>query len=113
MNRDLSMSIATDSRWSLYWINAEPAWAMLLMIVAAGFGIMLMLGMRTRLASIASFIFLASLHNRNPYILQGGDNLLLLLTFGVVFYPGESGPRLMPPWFVSRERIIDTSARQL
>ena len=87
MSRELSMSIAFDSRWSLYWINAEPIWAIFLMIVAAGFGIMLMFGMRTRLASIASFILLASLHNRNPYILQGGDNLLLLLTFWGCFLP--------------------------
>ena len=87
MSRELSMSIASDSRWSLYWINAEPVWAIFLMIIAAGFGIMLMFGMRTRLASIASFILLASLHNRNPYILQGGDNLLLLLTFWGCFLP--------------------------
>ena len=87
MSREMSMSVNSGWHWSLYWLNAEPIWAMFLMIMAACFAIMLMFGMRTRLASIASFILLASLHTRNPYLQQGGDNLLLLLTFWGCFLP--------------------------
>jgi len=87
MSREMSMSVNSGWHWSLYWVNAEPLWAMSLMVIAAGFAMMLMLGIRTRLASIASFIFLASLHARNPYLQQGGDNLLLLLTFWGCFLP--------------------------
>jgi hypothetical protein len=87
MSREMSMSVNSGWHWSLYWINAEPIWAVALMTIAAGFALMLMLGMRTRIASVASFILLASLHTRNPYLQQGGDNLLLLLTFWGCFLP--------------------------
>ena len=79
MTREMSMSVNSEWHWSLYWANAEPFWAISLMIIAACFALMLMFGVRTRIASVASFILLASLHNRNPYLQQGGDNLLLLL----------------------------------
>ena len=87
MSREMSMSVNSGWHWSLYWINAEPIWAIALMTIAASFALMLMLGMRTRIASVASFILLASLHTRNPYLQQGGDNLLLLLTFWGCFLP--------------------------
>ena len=87
MARELSMSVNSSWRWSLYWLNAEPLWAFTLMIAAAGFAVMLMFGVRTRLVSIASFVLLVSLQNRNPYLQQGGDNLLLLLTFWGCFLP--------------------------
>ena len=87
MTREMSMSVNSEWHWSLYWANAEPFWAISLMIIAACFALMLMFGIRTRIASVASFILLASLHNRNPYLQQGGDNLLLLLTFWGCFLP--------------------------
>ena len=87
MNRDTSMSVNSSWHWSLYWANAEPFWAISLMVIAACFALMLLFGVRTRIASVASFILLASLHNRNPYLQQGGDNLLLLLTFWGCFLP--------------------------
>lgn len=87
MSREMSMSVNSGWHWSLYWLNAEPFWAICLMVIAAGFALMLMFGVRTRIASVASFILLASLHNRNPYLQQGGDNLLLLLTFWGCFLP--------------------------
>lgn len=87
MSREMSMSVNSGWHWSLYWLNAEPVWAITIMTIAAGFALMLMLGVRTRIASVASFILLASLHARNPYLQQGGDNLLLLLTFWGCFLP--------------------------
>ncbi len=87
MSREVSISVNSSWHWSLYWLNTEPFWAISLMTIAAGFALMLMFGVRTRIASVASFILLASLHNRNPYLQQGGDNLLLLLTFWGCFLP--------------------------
>ena len=76
--RDLSMDFSNDYRWSLYWLNGSEFWASSLMVIAGIFSVMLVLGLRTRMASVGSFILLVSLHNRNPLLLQGGDNLLLL-----------------------------------
>ena len=77
--RDLSMQFANSYRWSLYWLNGSELWATSLMAIAALFAVMLVLGLRTRIASVASFIMLVSLQNRNPLLLQGGDNLMLSL----------------------------------
>ena len=85
--RSASIEFNSDWRWSLYWLNGESLWAGFLMAMAAGFATMLMFGVRTRSASIISFILLLSLHNRNPLLLQGGDNLLLLLLFWGCFLP--------------------------
>ena len=85
--RDLSMGFSNSYRWSLYWLNGSELWATSLMAIAALFAVMLVLGLRTRIASVASFIMLVSLHNRNPLLLQGGDNLLLLMVFWGCFLP--------------------------
>lgn len=85
--RDLSMQFANSYRWSLYWLNGSELWATSLMAIAALFAVMLVLGLRTRIASVASFIMLVSLQNRNPLLLQGGDNLMLLMVFWGCFLP--------------------------
>jgi hypothetical protein len=48
---------------------------------------LLLLGYRTRLATVASWLLLLSLHNRNPLISQGGDDLLRMLVFWAMFLP--------------------------
>jgi hypothetical protein len=58
-----------------------------LFIIAAVFAIMLMLGYKTRLATIVSWFLLLSLQNRNPMILQGGDDLFRMILFWGMFLP--------------------------
>ena len=47
----------------------------------------LLVGYRTKLATILCWLFLISIHNRNPLIQQGGDDLLRLLLFWGIFLP--------------------------
>jgi hypothetical protein len=47
----------------------------------------LLVGYRTRLAAIASWILLVSLQARNPLVLQGGDVLLRCMLFWSLFLP--------------------------
>ena len=70
-----------SDRWSLYFVSGSWVWALLLHGLAGAAAVALILGFRTRWATLLSFILLASLHNRAPMVLQGGDNLLLLLIF--------------------------------
>ena len=55
--------------------------------VAAGLAVALLLGYHTRLATVASWVLLVSLQNRNPFIGQGGDDLLRMLLFWGIFLP--------------------------
>src|SRR6188508_2618439 len=69
--------------------NYGGTWSsqVVLFVVAALFATMLMLGYRTRLASVMSFILLTSLQGRNYLILQGGDDILRVMSFWALFTP--------------------------
>ena len=59
---------------------------------------MLIFGVRTRFAALASWFMLVSVQTRNPVILQGGDVYLRLLAFIAIFLPiGADG--LAPEMF--------------
>lgn len=73
--------------WSIHAASGELWWQMLLFTVAALFAVALVIGYKTRLASIASFILVASLLNRNGLLLQGGDQLLVIMSFWAMFLP--------------------------
>jgi hypothetical protein len=59
-----------------------------LLFVAAGLcALALLVGYRTRLATIASWFFFVSLTSRNPMILLGGDVLIRVVLFWAMFLP--------------------------
>jgi predicted DCC family thiol-disulfide oxidoreductase YuxK len=64
-----------------------PASFTLLVLLGMGFGAMLLVGYRTRLAAIASWLLLIALHNGDAVILHGGDILLRTLAFWAMFLP--------------------------
>jgi predicted DCC family thiol-disulfide oxidoreductase YuxK len=74
-------------RPSLHLIGGSALVELLLFVTAGVIALALLVGYRTRLATFLSWIFLMSLHSRNPLILQGGDFLLLMLLFWSMFLP--------------------------
>ena len=76
------------SRWtfSLHMMNGTWQVQAVLFVVAAAFAVALMVGYRTRLATIVSWFLLLSLQNRNWLILPG-DNLMRALLFWAIFLP--------------------------
>lgn len=85
---------------SVYLLGGSAAWAGLLFAVAAVFAGMLLIGYRTRLATLASWYLLISLHLRNPLVLHAGDKLMALLLFWGMFLP------------LGRVGSVDSRARQ-
>lgn len=73
--------------WSLHLLSGELAFQYLLFAVAAIAALALLLGWKTRIAVIVSWILLASLHARNPLILTSGDTILKLSLFWSMFMP--------------------------
>lgn len=59
----------------------------LLFILAAVFAFMMLVGYRTRLATLVTWGLLLSLHARNIIILQAGDTFLRMLLFWCMFMP--------------------------
>ncbi|MDZ5812765.1 HTTM domain-containing protein [Halorubrum sp. AD140] len=75
------------ARLSLHALSGE-AWAVApLFLAAAVAAVALAVGHRTRLATAASLVLLASLQARNPYVLNAGDTLLWQLLGAGLFCP--------------------------
>lgn len=72
---------------SLHMLGGSPGFEAALFALAAVAALSLCLGWRTKLATIASWVLLCSLHVRNPVLLNGGDVLLRLLVFWSMFLP--------------------------
>ena len=85
--RTALISTADPLHLSLHVISGN-AWGQgLLFLIAGGFAVALTIGYRTSIATIGSWLFLVSLHNQMPDILNGGDFLLRLLLFWAMFLP--------------------------
>lgn len=74
-------------RYSLHTLSGGVALQVVLFTLAAAFAAMLLVGVFTRIATIASWLLLISLHYRNPFLLDGGDTLLLQLLLWSLFLP--------------------------
>ncbi len=81
--------LAVNNQWylSLHAASGALWWQIVLFSLAAVFAIGLLVGYRTRLMNILSWVLLASLLNRNEMVLQGGDILLVLMAFWGMFLP--------------------------
>ena len=72
---------------SLHLISGSPRVQALLFVVSGIVALALLVGYRTRAATIVSWLLLLSLQARNPALMQGGDLLLSLLLFWGIFLP--------------------------
>jgi hypothetical protein len=79
-------SILSDpAAWSIFRVAGEPWAVAALFAITVAAELAFTLGLFTRLATVASWVMLTSLHNRNPYILDGGDVLARILLFFAMF----------------------------
>lgn len=77
----------SDSSFSFHMVNGTALFQAALFFLAALIAFFMLLGWKTRLMTIISWLLLISIQNRNVWILSGEDNLLLLLTFWSIFLP--------------------------
>lgn len=74
-------------RWSFHYLADSVLFESILFIIHGLLSILLIVGYRTKLITVLSWIFLVSLQNRNPFIQQSGDDLLRLVLFWAMFLP--------------------------
>ncbi len=89
--------------WSLHALGGGAGWQIALFLAAGIFALMLVAGAYTRLATIASFILLVSVHNRIPLVLTSGDTHLRIVMFWAMFLP------LGKLWSVDATRVKVTT----
>jgi hypothetical protein len=104
--RALAIASAPPGTISLYFLvggSAAPiGFGFLLHAMAA---VAMLLGLRTRLATLATWVLTVSLHSRNPWVLQGADDLLRALLFWSMLLP------LGACWSLDSRRSGDASQR--
>lgn len=88
----LPISILKEYNWSptyfsFHTLSGDLWWQIVLFVINAFCIILLIIGFRARLFTFICWVLLTSLQNRNPFILQGGDDLLRILLFWAVFLP--------------------------
>ena len=67
--------------WSLFRLVGSPSATLALYCLGVLAVVALVLGFRTRIASIATFVFIASLHSRDPFIVTGPDRVIAVMSF--------------------------------
>lgn len=103
----LPVGALVEHAWTPYQFSLHASSGLwqtqaVLFLIAASAAVALLVGYHTRLATLASWILLISLQNRNPLIGQGGDDLLRMLLFWGFFLPwgrvwSRDAQRLSPP----------------
>lgn len=73
--------------WSIHLLSGQPLVQGLLFLSAALLALAMLVGYRTRLATIASWMLLVSLHHRNPTLLFAADSVLRTVMFWAMFLP--------------------------
>ena len=77
----------TPSFFSLHMINGQPAFIHAMFAIQALAALALLCGFRTRSATLLSWLLLVSIHNRNPWVLNGGDVYARVILFWMLFLP--------------------------
>lgn len=73
--------------WSLHALSGEYLPQLILFIFHFIFALGVLFGYRTRLSTLLTWLLTISLHNRNIFILQSGDDLLRMVLFWGLFLP--------------------------
>src|SRR6187455_2570182 len=73
--------------FSLFFTASRPGEAVVGFALCAGAYLMLLVGLRTKVAQILSLVAVLSLHGRNEFIQNGGDAVLGELTLWTCFLP--------------------------
>ncbi|MBI2720559.1 MAG: HTTM domain-containing protein [Bacteroidetes bacterium] len=76
--------------WSLHELSGSFLWTLILFVIHFVFALALLVGYKTRIATLVVWLLYISLHNRNLFVLQAGDDLLRLLLFWGLFLPWQA-----------------------
>lgn len=87
MPRSLLATILKPWYWSVHALGGQTWFQVILFLLAGFVALGLLVGYRTRLAAIATWALMVSLHNRNPALIFAADDVLRALLFWTMFLP--------------------------
>ncbi|MEM6426933.1 MAG: HTTM domain-containing protein, partial [Cyanobacteria bacterium P01_D01_bin.128] len=83
----LTQEYLTGGYWSLHALSGSPLFQGLLFVAAAIAAVFMLVGHKTRIATIVSWALLISLHNRNPALIFAADDVLRAVMFWAMWLP--------------------------
>lgn len=88
LSRYALLDLGWNQNWfSVYMMTGNRAGVTFLMALQTIFATGMILGWRTRVMVFWSWVFLISIHNRNPMVVNGGDIYLRVVLFWLLFLP--------------------------
>jgi hypothetical protein len=75
--------------WSLHSLYDSYTWEIIMFTIHIIFVVFLLIGYKTKISNLIVWLLYISLHNRNLFILQAGDDLLRLTLFWGLFLPWQ------------------------
>lgn len=113
--RNTLTQVARNTRFSLMDGLGTEFLAVVFFVLWALVAFCLLIGYRTRLMSILNFVMVVSIHERNLYIIDGGDTIMRALSFWMMFIAvGEyySLDALRARWYLAGQskRVADLRA---
>ncbi len=85
--RALAMDATAETAFSVFYFTTNTTVIAALFGLGALLAIQLLVGYKTRIATICSFLFVVSLDHHNPFVLSYADTLFRLLLFWAMFLP--------------------------
>lgn len=86
--RNQLLSLSWNEFWfSIHMASGHTKWLTFLFLLQALCAVAVMVGWRTRVNTFLSWVFLISLHSRNPMVINGGDIYLRVVLFWMLFLP--------------------------
>ena len=87
MTRSMALSVVNEWRWSLMLANGSETFAYLFFAATALVAVAVILGYRTRVATVLLWAMVISIHVRNPFATYGADSLMRVLLFWAMLLP--------------------------
>lgn len=78
-------ALRQDGSYSLYALSQSRLWFTVVFHLGMGVAVLFMIGWRSRVMTVVHYVFMWSLFHRNLFILDGGDNLLVLVLVYLMF----------------------------
>ena len=85
--RSLAMDVTPDYAFSVYYLTTSSTLIAALFVLQGLIALQLIVGYKTRVATVLSFLFVVSLDHHNPFVLSYADTLFRLLLFWAIFLP--------------------------
>ncbi|MDQ2050333.1 HTTM domain-containing protein [Natronolimnohabitans sp. A-GB9] len=85
--QSLVLETVSPAPFSVYHLTTDPTLIAALLGLQGLIAIQLIVGYKTRLATVLTFLFVVSLDHHNPFVLSYADTLFRLLLFWAIFLP--------------------------